>query len=361
MRFQLPSISLSGARGQGLPSVLLAIDLGTSRLKCLRMQRRSGRYALTHCTSVPMPSPAAELPAQQEQIMAALRQCMKDTGVKRGHTVASISARSTLIRHVEFPQMPLDDMKKALKLNSAPYLHQQYTNFNFDCYIIPPRPVKEGEAAKGPSRLQVLVGGASTLDVLLFRNAIIGSGLVPLAINLAPVAVINAFESSNPQMMAEDTVALVDIGYENSVISIVNKGQPSLTRSIQFGGANITSHIAKTLSVDDKAAEDEKLKMSDAVQVLVASCLSSFARQVRSSVDFFERQHEVPVKRVFCSGGTALSNVILQFMTDEIGLPCRSWDATANIPKDLKNLSEETLKEQGPNYAVAVGTALGSV
>jgi Tfp pilus assembly PilM family ATPase len=78
-------------------------------------------------------------------------------------------------------------------------------------------------------------------------------------------------------------------------------------------------------------------------------------------MDFFERQQEVPVKKVFCSGGTALSPVILQFLTDEVGLPCHSWDATANIEKDLKNQKADALKEQGANYAVAVGTALGAI
>jgi type IV pilus assembly protein PilM len=255
--------------------------------------------------------------------------------------------------------MPLEDMKKALKINSAPYLHQQYTNFNFDCYVIPPRAPKQGETApnKSASKLQVLVGGASTQDVLLCRDSMLSAGLVPMAINLAPVAVINAFESAEPQRFQEDTVALVDIGYENSVISIVNKGQAMLTRAIPFGGLQITGYIAKTLSVDEKAAEEEKLKMSEATQVLIASCLSVFAHQLRSSIDFFERQHEVPVKKVFCSGGTALSAVILQFLTDEVGLPCSSWDTTASIEKELKNQKDDALKEQAANFAVAVGTA----
>jgi len=337
-----------------MPSVIAALDVGTSRVKCMRMQRRSGRYVLTHFASRSALPASGESQVPQPQMSEIIRGLMKEIGVKRGHAVASLSARSTLIRHVEFPQMPLEDMKKALKLNSAPYLHQQYTNYNFDCYIIPPR----GEAPKGPVKLQVLVGGASTQDVLYCRDSILGAGLIPLAINLAPVAVLNAYESSDPKMMEEDTVALVDVGYENSVISILSKGQPLLTRSIPFGGSHVTGHIAKTLSVDEKAAEEEKLKMTEAVQVLVASCLSVFARQLRSSIDFFERRYEVPVKRVLCSGGTALSNVILQFLTDEIGLPCKAWDPTENVEKDLKSQKSELLKEQGANFAVAMGTAL---
>jgi type IV pilus assembly protein PilM len=363
MRFQLPKISVGGARTQAMPPTIVAIDMGTSRLKYLRMQRRSNRYVLTHFGWLPVKTGAAAVSGQTPQVEMAelVRACLAEIGLKRGHAVASISARSTLIRHVEFPQMPLEEMKKALKLNSSPYLHQQYTNYNFDCHIVPPKTPKPGETTKGAVKLQVLVGGASTQDVLLCRDALLGAGLIPMAINLAPIATLNAFESSYPALLRQESVALVDIGNENSVISIVDRGNPVLTRSVQFGGSHITSHIAKTLSVELPAAEEEKLKMSDAVQVLVASCLSVFARQLRSSIDFFERQNEVPVKRVLCSGGTAMSHVILQFLTDEIGLPCKSWDPTENVEVDLKGQKEETLKEQAPGLVVAVGTALGAI
>jgi Tfp pilus assembly PilM family ATPase len=64
---------------------------------------------------------------------------------------------------------------------------------------------------------------------------------------------------------------------------------------------------------------------------------------------------------VFCSGGTALSSVILQFLTDEIGLPCKSWDSTAKLEVSLKNQKQELLKEQAPDLAVSVGTALAVI
>lgn len=356
----MPKIG-SGSSEQALPSVIVAMDMGTSAVKFVRMQRRSGKYVMTHFGSHKLNGVNGAALPTQEHLTETLRACMSEMNMKRGHAVASISARSTLIRHVDFPQMPLDDMKKSLKINSAPYLHQQYTGFNFDCYIMPPRAAKTTESAKAPNKLPVLVGGASTQDVLFCRDTLLGANLTPLAINLAPVAVINAFESSNPDMWQQDTVALVDVGYDNSVISVVDHGRPSLTRSIQFGGSHITGHIAKTLSLEEKAAEDEKLKMSEAIQVLVGSCLSTFARQIRSSIDFFERQNEVPVKRVFCSGGTALSTLILQFLTDEIGLPCKSWDASAKLEVDLKNQKQEQLKEQSPDFAVAIGTALAVI
>src|ERR1051326_742220 len=361
MRFQMPKMIGLGSREKALPSVIVAWDRGTRAVKFVRMQGRAGKYVMTHFGSHKLGGVGGTVQPTQEHLIETLRDCMSKMNMKRGHAVASMSARSTVIRHVDFPQMPLEEMKKSLKINSAPYLHQQYTGYNFDCYIMPPRAAKTSEAAKAPSKLPVLVGGASTQDVLLCRDSLLSANLTPLAINLAPVAVINAFESSNPDMWQQDTVALVDIGHDNSVISVIDHGRPSLTRSIQFGGSHITAHIAKTLSLDEKAAEEEKLKMSEAIQVLVGSCLSTFARQIRSSIDFFERQNEVPVKRVFCSAGAALSSVILQFLTDEIGLPCKSWDSTAKFEVSLKNQKQELLKEQAPDLAVSVGTALAVI
>ena len=341
--------------------MLLAIDFGTHSLKMIRLQKKSGGYTLTHFGAQRLPLKDGKSPSTPGVYTELLRQCMGEMSVKKGCAAASLSARSTLIRHVEFPQIPLEDMKKALKLNSSPYLHQHYTDFNFDCHILAPRSGKGAEPQKSGAKMEVMVGGASVHDVLLFRDALTEANLVPLTINLAPVAVINAFEASNPAIVQRDTVALVDIGCENSVISVMDKGAAVLTRSIPFGGFQITNHVAKTLSLDEQTAEEEKLKMSETVQVFVGSSLSLFARQIRSSIDFFERQHEVPVKRVFCSGGTALSGVILQFLTDEVGLPCVAWNPMENIPIDLKTQTEAELTKQAPNFAVAVGTALAAI
>lgn len=358
MRFQMPNWGANVARKPVTPSAVIAFDLGVSSLKYVRLQKKSGLYALTHFGVKRVIEGAdGSDSVNAEQLGQAVRACAEEMGIKRGHAVASLSARSTLVRQVEFPQMPLEDMKKALKINSAPYLHQQYSNFNFDCHIIPPRAVKNTDASKAPAKIQVLVGGASTPDVLLCRDALTSAGFSPLAINLAPIALVNAYEASNKNVLETETVALVDIGYENSVVNILDKGRPVLTRSIPFGGHHLTTHIAKTLSLDVRAAEEEKMKMSEAVQVFVGACLSGFAQQVRSSIDFFERQYEIPVKRVCCSGGTALSTTIMQFLSDEIGLPCKSWDPTENLPVDLKKKSVEDLKAHGANLPVAIGTA----
>src|ERR1700732_4472279 len=54
--------------------------------------------------------------------------------------------------------------------------------------------------------------------------------------------------------------------------------------------------------------------------------LERLATEVRNSIGFFEGQHEQSIHRIFVSGGLARAEMILQTLSDELGLPCEIWD-----------------------------------
>ena len=54
--------------------------------------------------------------------------------------------------------------------------------------------------------------------------------------------------------------------------------------------------------------------------------LIDLATEVRNSIGFFEGQCEESIHRIFVSGGMAKTEMILQTLSDELGLPCEIWD-----------------------------------
>jgi hypothetical protein len=71
---------------------------------------------------------------------------------------------------------------------------------------------------------------------------------------------------------------------------------------MHFGGNHISEFVGSILTLQPQVAEEEKIKMSEAVQSLVSQAIAPLAREVRSSIDFFERQQECHVSRAFACG-----------------------------------------------------------
>jgi Tfp pilus assembly PilM family ATPase len=109
-------------------------------------------------------------------------------------------------------------------------------------------------------------------------------------------------------LCAKEVLLVLDIGAHSTSINFLLHGQPVMTRIAQFGGDLVSEYIAQVLTLQPEIAEEEKLKMSETVQPLIRQSISPLVQEIRSSIDFFERQHECHVTRLFACGGSACSS-----------------------------------------------------
>src|SRR5215471_14364948 len=82
-------------------------------------------------------------------------------GISTGRTSASLTPQSltlalgvsdALVRPVEMPPLPVDDLRMVLKHNSKTYLQQDLSNHVFDCHL--GLAATSGEAGKGAGAAQ---------------------------------------------------------------------------------------------------------------------------------------------------------------------------------------------------------------
>ena len=100
------------------------------------------------------------------------------------------------------------------------------------------------------------------------------------------------------------------------------------------------------------------MKMTEPIQGLVRAALSPLAREVRSSIDFFERQHEHHVVAAFACGGTATSPHILKFLGADVGLHIECWNPLATYDASHLNGDGTQLMTLAPNLAAVIGVAV---
>jgi Tfp pilus assembly PilM family ATPase len=88
------------------------------------------------------------------------------------------------------------------------------------------------------------------------------------------------------------------------------------------------------------------------------SSLRGLATEVRNSIGFFEGQCEESIYRIFVSGGMAKTEMILQILSDELGLPCEIWDPLETCEVALPPAKRQALSSEFVSLNIACGAAI---
>jgi type IV pilus assembly protein PilM len=276
----------------------------------------------------------------------------------------ALGLEDAMVRQIELPQIPLEEMRQILKVNHKNYLQQELPNHVFDCYIIPPRAATAGDnkgAAGGSPKLKVLAAAAKQQLVDDFMRATQLAGLSAECMVPGLIGPMNTFEQALPEIYAAETVALVDIGYRHTSVCVLDRGEMALTRVVNIGGDKLTTGLAESMGISYAEAEGIKVGMAPEVEGALQMQVIPLGREIRASLDFFEHQQDRPVSQVFFSGASARSEMILQILHSELLLECKTWNPTGFLQLALPGQQAVEVDHIGSQLTVAIGAALAAL
>jgi type IV pilus assembly protein PilM len=338
---------------------VIAIDLGGRHTKAVYLQNKGDRLNLVSYTIQDSPSDTST--SSVEVLADHLKTVSRALGDKTKSVVISLGVADTLVRRAEMPPMSIDDMRQLLKFNSKNYLQQDLPDHVYDCSVLVSRAngTSSEPAKPAPGQKQkVLVGAGKRQLIEDVAAAARSAGLNAVQIVPGLVGPVNAFESSEPEAFANEAVALVDLGFRNTSIAILQKGEPIMHRVVNMGGDRITTALAENLGISYAEAEGIKVGMATEVQSALEPIVSSLGRELRAFIDFFEHQQDVAVSQVFVSGGSARGELLVQALQMELVVPCKAWNPAARMGMSLSTEQSADFTNLAPQLAVAVGSAL---
>ena len=344
----------------------MAIDLGGRTTKAVYIQRRNEGFALTRYAL--LDAPIYEKTLSADLLSEHLKAVAQALDARGKLTSIAVGVNEAMMRHVEMPRMPVDDMRLVLKNNAKNYLQQDLPNHTFDCYIIPPRngATSEGAAApaaksaSGSQKQKILVAGTKNQLVSDFLIATKNAGFVADHIVPGLLGPVNAFEMAMPEVYSREVVALVDIGFKHSSISILAEGELVLSRVVGIGGDRLTAGLAESLGISYAEAEGIKVGMANEVQPTLESLLTPLGRELRASIDFFEHQQDRPVAQVYLSGGSSRSEFVVQSLQNEMMVECKTWVPTTFLQMQLPPQQTAEVDQVAPQLTVALGAAMAA-
>ena len=342
---------------------LLSIDLGGRTTKAVHLHRKGERFVLSQYALLDAPIYEKNLSA--DLLAEHLKAVYQALDPKPRTVSLSVGVNDAIVRHAELPQMPVNDMRQVLKNNTKNYLQQDLPGHVFDCCIIPPRTApKVAEKPKlggGGPKFRVLVAGAKKQLVEDLQTAIRNSGLVADHILPGLLGPVNAFEFAMPEVFGREVIALVDIGFKNTTICLLQEGEFVLSRVVGIGGDRITHGLAESLNISYAEAEGIKVGMPAEVQSNLEAFVLPLGRELRASIDFFEHQQDKAVSQVFISGGSARSDFLVQMLQTELMVECKPWNPVSFLELALPPQQAAEIDHVAPQLAVAVGAGVAAI
>ncbi len=346
---------------------VIGIDLGKHAFKGVLLQRKNdSRYVLTSYASREVPENLGT-----DDLALQLKLLIKDLGGSAKGCALAISEPDSLLRIIEQPETPINLLRNALRLNGLAVLNQECKDFVLDCALLSSANGSTGvdeasgggdggtatQVVQGVTTKKYLVGGMLRPAVKQIAEAANKARIPADILQLAPVCSFNAFELAYPEVFANETFLLLDMGHLQSTVLIGSKKELVLVRSIDYGGKSLLQALTADGALDQNAAQLMMTEGDAGMADICRTSLTRLATEIRNSIGFFEGQREESIHRIFVSGGLARTETILQTLSDELSLPCEIWDPLESCEVELSPAKRQALPNEFVSLNVACGAA----
>ncbi len=346
-------------------SSVVGIDLGRHAIKAVHLVRKGPRTVLQGYASRVI---AGTDPKDADALAHHLKLLTRDLGNGGKATVVAVSSPDSLIRIIEQPTTPTHLLRDALRLNGLALLNQDCRDYVLDCDRIPEsnghaNGHSNGHAnghtdPSGRPSSRYIVGGLPRTAVGEVTAALSKNRAPADRLQLAPLCNYNAFEFSHPDVFTREAFVLVDIGHVETRVLAGSRKELVLARTIDYGGEDFLKAITGNGGMDRDAAirliDENDPGMLDAGR----TSLIHLARELRSSIGFFEGQREEAISRVYFSGGLVRALMPLQILSDELEIACVTWDPFQTCQIDLPKNKLADFEIERTHLNVACGAAL---
>src|SRR5262245_58505233 len=349
---------------------LITLNLGSQTIGLAEFRVAHGvpvlvNYRLRELPLDPGTGERRDAHVASEEGAAVLREMMHDMQISRRPLNYALPAQSVFARFVKLPPLGQEKLDKIISFEA-----QQNVPFPLDEVVWDYQLVGGGLG----EQIQVVLV-AIKVDLLDHTNAAVeGTGLQTSIVDVAPMALYNAFRYSYPEL--GDCSLLLDIGARTTNILFIESGRIFL-RSIPLGGSAITAAIAREFNESFAAAETRKRRdgfvgLGGAyaepadpnvarVSKIARSTMTRLHAELMRSVTHYRAQQQGnrPARIYLCGGGAGMP-YMREFFHEKFQVPIEFFNPLQRV----------TVSELAPMQDVAhsahllgelVGLALRSV
>lgn len=345
------------------PERILALDIGAATIKIGEFQASATHgLRLTNFNYADLGLEPDQETTRKEQIVATIRQALRERGIHARRVVFGVSGQSVFTRFVKLP--PVDESKVVQIIQ---YEAQQNVPFPIDEVVWDYQVL--GSTAQGEVEVVLLAIKCELLEEL--NAAVETAGLHTDIVDVSPMALYNAFRYNYGELPG--CTMLVDIGARTTNLLFAEQGR-LFSRAIPIAGNAITQSIAAEFNVSFHDAEQLKktkgfVALGGAyeephdpqqahISKIIRNVMTKLHAEVARSISFYRSQQNGSAPaRLLLSGGSAVLPYTDRFFQEKIQAPVEYFNPFRNVEIDAR-VSREDLARCAHFLGEVVGLGL---
>ncbi len=356
----------------------IGVDIGAGNIKLVELVLEKGQQRVMTYGYTEQPDEAkSDRPLIDDQKKATdlISKVCKKSGVESVKVVSALPLSKVFSAVIRVPRVKEEkDLKPLIEAQARKLVPLPLEEMILDSKLIDelkkPSPEKgKRKKEKVPEKkpligerkdqeyIRVLITGAAKSLVQKYVQIFKSAKLELVALETESFALIRSLVGKD-----KSRILIIDLGATRSNLTVVEKGIPFLTRSVNVGGDMITRRIADQMGVDFEEAEQIKYDLGgdsgDSIPI-IEDTLKPILNEIQYTFEQYAKQESSEgkkVEKIILTGGSAhlpgLTNLIANNtnINTYVGDP---WARTV-YPTDLRPM----LDEIGPRMSVAVGLAM---
>jgi type IV pilus assembly protein PilM len=337
---------------------LVGLDIGTCSIKMVQVRQASPKPKLVNMGIAPVPRDAfAEGRIAKPEIIAnIIRQLANHLKIRQKTVAVSVSGYDVMIKKIELPTMTEQELEAKMYADLGQYIPYNVDEVDIDYQVM-------DVSKERPNFMEVLLVAAKKESITDLNGLLKLAGFDPYVVDVDFFALGNAFEATHG--FEDDSIALLDMGANKSVMNISHKGVPIFTRGVSIGGNQITESIKDYFRITFEEAEGVKLGeaaetyQAQALEDIFVSTAGSWVNECKRALDFY--YHNYPdntVKALYISGGSCRLPGFEKVLQEHLEIPVEIFNPIAKLQYDSKQFDPAYIEYIGPQMAISLGLAL---
>jgi len=334
---------------------VLALDIGSSAVKIVQMDKYNGGYAVTAAGTVEIAASKDNNNQREINTTRAIRECLESTGIRTRMAVCGVSGPEVAVRYFKFPSLPPEEIEGAITLEAAQVCPFNVEDGAVDYQLIP---YDENDVTG------ILVAATNKLiknKVQLAKNASLDCVLMDIE-GLALLNCLNEYEKRK----AGRTTAVLNVGDSFTTLAIMSDNGLPFIRDMAYAGDGIVEEIATENNVSTESIKkilsgdsmEAQLELGDSLERACERLIADVTETLRY---YAAQEKSAIVEKIFVCGGFALVRGFVEALDKELGATTVLWNPFDKMRCDAGRFCEDMLAKRGPAMTVAAGLAMRSI
>lgn len=347
---------------------VVGIDIGSSSVKVVELQEKKGVLTLGTYGELQL-GPYADkhlgesVATTSKQEQEAIIDIIRESAVTAKRAVFAMPLSSSFVTNVSIEAASDADISALVRVEARKVIPASLSEVTLDWAEVEAaqdvNDKKNKKDDKTPIKRNILIAAIQNAALERFKVLMQFIQIKQPPTEIECFSVIRSLNT-----VADKNIAIIDIGAISTKLYIGKNGLLMRMHRIRAGGAIATNRIASVLNISFEEAELKKQnirKIDKEYSDIKRAHDSSYERALREFAQVlreYETKNELKIASVYLSGGGAMFPGIETLVQDILGRQIVRANPFSKV--SYPAFMQDTLKEIGPTFAVALGAALRS-